>query len=464
MLEGGIRSRSQLGFDDGTEMESLATDFRRDRCRKTLDGEGFSYVILIGIILGTALTILETMPDLRDHLASFEVMDYMLGIAFTAELCLRVYVSNSYSEFFTNGYNLVDFFAIVPSFLQLLLMLWHAEVHKMHQAMDSMRAFRVVRLLRLARVFRVFRLLHEWNIVPQMDLLLAVLLEAASHSIVIVMLLGLMSLMAACAIYVVDLPGCQGGSQSETRLPVSGISTELTCTDEQMSFQSIPAAWWWAIETMTTVGYGDVIPVTISGKVLGALVCVLGVLLIAHGSAQFTADFRQRWLRLQATHSMKRLDTDWDMIEELDVLDRRLLAFEESLGQLMDQVVLAAAAAESRVPREEIAPFTQALESHATSLSSGLCVFLHEAMQAAELRPKDGARDLLAEEAKEPEEIASAAKDADEVILEMPHGQGEQASEEEPPPPADPSAREDTLASQEGVGVALPEEDQEDES
>jgi len=319
-------------------------------------------------------------------------LDALIAIFFSIELCLRFYVSNSVWEFFTNCFNIIDILAVLPNYVEWVLMLWHLEVHNMHQAADSMRALRmtrIIRLVRLARMARVARVVKEWNALSQMELLLKVFVEETAHGsgATSLMLLSLISLTFACMMYLLDEPSCQSADDASSWM-MSDLNVPMDPCEDTFAFNSLPSAWWWALETLTTVGFGDVTTTSISGKFLSAFCCLCGVAFLSHFSAQFSMHFCQRWLRLQATHQMKEQIDDgvplqqFSASKELEHLDDLLLGFEESLTELVDQVTLAVVAG----PKDSsplMVALSRSVEAQGHILNSAMCAFLHEALTPA---------------------------------------------------------------------------------
>eukprot|EP00435_Cladocopium_sp_Y103_P037761 s1017_g10.t1 len=385
--------RMSMGSAGETSAMTVSKETRREQYRKMLDGEnsGVFHVILAAILFGTAVTIVETMPEMRNHIVLFQFLDTAIALFFTAEICLRFYVSSSYLEFFTNCFNIIDILAVVPNYVSWMMMLSHLEAHNIHQAADSMRALRmtrIIRLVRLARMARVARLVKEWHALSQMELLLKVFVEETAHGsgATSLMLLGLISLTFACLIYVADEPNCQSAQDASSWM-VSDLDLPMDPCEDTFIFNSLPSSWWWAVETLTTVGFGDVMPTAFVAKFLSALCCLCGVAFLAHFSAQFSMHFCQRWLRLQATHKMKEQMDEGDTTsvvgrqngssKELERLDELLLAFEESLTELVDEVALEAVAGQKGC--NIMLALTRSIEAHGHILNSGICAFLHEA-------------------------------------------------------------------------------------
>lgn len=433
-MEGEPRERRMsMGSAGEVSAVTISKEGRREQYRKMLDGEnsGVFHVILAAILFGTAVTIVETMPEMRNHIVLFQFLDTVIAIFFSAELLLRFYVSSSYLEFFTNCFNIIDILAVVPNYVSWMMMLSHLEAHNIHQAADSMRALRmtrIIRLVRLARMARVARLVKEWHALSQMELLLKVFVEETAHGngATSLMLLGLISLTFACLIYVADEPDCQSAQDASSWM-VSDLDLPMDPCEDTFIFNSLPSSWWWAVETLTTVGFGDVMPTASLAKFLSALCCVCGVAFLSHFSAQFSMHFCQRWLRLQATHKMKEQMDEGDTTsvvgvaggrpngsKELERLDELLLAFEESLTELVDEVALAAVAGHKGC--NIMLALTRSIEAHGHILNSGICAFLHEALTAAMSTPKldgdDGeARDEAEESIKSDSELPHMRED-----------------------------------------------------
>ncbi|KAK2510297.1 hypothetical protein Q9233_017880, partial [Columba guinea] len=168
---------------------------------------------------------------------------------FSLELLVRLLASPSKAAFFRSAMNLIDLVAIAPYFVAL-----GAELASRRGAGQPAMALAVLRVVRLVRVFRVFKLSRHSTGLQ----ILGRTLRASMRELgllIFFLLIGVV--LFSSAVYFAE------------------------AEDAATAFTSIPQAFWWAVVTMTTVGYGDMAPVTAGGKLVGSLCAIAGVLTIS---------------------------------------------------------------------------------------------------------------------------------------------------------------------------------------
>ncbi|KAI4877935.1 hypothetical protein NFI96_012373, partial [Prochilodus magdalenae] len=167
---------------------------------------------------------------------------------FSFELLMRFACSPSKMHFFKDVMNVIDFFAIIPYFVTL-----GTELAKAKGGTPTM-SLAIVRVIRLVRVFRIFKLSrHSKGLQILGQTLKASLRELAL--LIFFLFIGVILFSSAVYFAEVDSP--------------------------DTAFTSIPEAFWWAVVSMTTVGYGDMYPVTVGGKLVGSMCAIAGVLTIS---------------------------------------------------------------------------------------------------------------------------------------------------------------------------------------
>lgn len=204
-------------------------------------GKFFDVALLIAILLSILIVMLESVEDINAQYGSFfYTAEWVLTGLFTLEYILRIVSIKSPSKYIFSFYGIIDLLSILPTFLELIFI------------GQGTRSLMVIRSLRLVRVFRVFKLgrnLGEG----------AIMLNALKKSIpkITVFLIFILSLclILGTVMYIIETP--------------------------EQGFTSIPRSIYWAIVTLTTVGYGDISPATALGQTIASVIMIMGYAIIA---------------------------------------------------------------------------------------------------------------------------------------------------------------------------------------
>eukprot|EP00933_Yihiella_yeosuensis_P029826 TRINITY_DN23479_c0_g3_i1.p1 TRINITY_DN23479_c0_g3~~TRINITY_DN23479_c0_g3_i1.p1 ORF type:complete len:596 (-),score=94.46 TRINITY_DN23479_c0_g3_i1:47-1834(-) len=362
-----------------------------------------TYYSLVGLIIGsTVLTIIDTMPEMREYRSLFQALDYFITAAFTVELCLRLYISESAIAFFSSCYNLIDLISVMPGYVELFLLAYSEDNDEIHQAVGSMRTLRMTRVIRLVRVIRIVRLVNvdDHKYLEQMVLLVRVSVEAGQTGFAsILMLLGVTTLFAASLIYLCEPPTCEEvisrsmGLEGATftvnasqLVSLSPSKPHLDFCSEKRDFESILSSWWWAMGTLTTIGYGDVVPATVMGKLVGGVMCIGAGMILAIAVSQFAYHFGERWTREQAKNRVKRNFVGNDvLVQEQEELEELLEYFQDSLQKLVGKVAAVCVEAGNGSTPDALRPMKLSIEGNAAALTSGTCSYLYEVLDEAML-------------------------------------------------------------------------------
>jgi voltage-gated potassium channel len=206
---------------------------------ETPAGKAFDVALLVLILTSVVAVCLESVAPFRErHGPALRAAEWVFTGLFTIEYGLRLIAVRRPFAYARSFFGVVDLLAILPTYLSALV--------------PGAQSLLVIRALRLLRVFRVFKLVH---FVGESRLLVAAL-RASAHKITIFLFTVLMIvIIVGAAMYVIE--------------------------GEDSGFTSIPRSIYWAIVTMTTVGYGDIAPASALGQVLASLLMILGYGIIA---------------------------------------------------------------------------------------------------------------------------------------------------------------------------------------
>jgi voltage-gated potassium channel len=215
---------------------------------ETPAGKIFDEVLLGAIVVSVLAVILESDPVLRVRYDQpFDVLEWTFTLIFSLEYLLRLLCVGHPLRYARSFFGVVDLLSIVPSFLGLLVSGGHV--------------FLVVRCLRLMRIFRVLKL---GAYLEESELLWNAITAARRKISVFLMAMVILVIVIGAVLYTIEGP--------------------------ERGFRSIPVGIYWAIVTITTVGYGDVAPVTPLGRFIASAVMLLGYSIIAVPTGIITAE------------------------------------------------------------------------------------------------------------------------------------------------------------------------------
>jgi voltage-gated potassium channel len=232
-------------------LRSQAGDWRRrlaiifeDEEPRSAVTRAFNLALALLIIANVGCVVLESVEPIRSHFAAgFDAFEQVATAIFAIEYVLRAWACVDFHEvrsrdpvwgrlrYLRSFFALVDLLSVLPALFGFL------------GAAD----LRVLRLLRLLRMLKLVR--HSTTF----GLLFAVLREEAQSITALLFVLLLTVTISGSLMFMIEGP------------------------EQPAVFTSIPVAMWWAIETLTTVGYGDIVPITAAGRVVGGVVSIIGI-------------------------------------------------------------------------------------------------------------------------------------------------------------------------------------------
>jgi voltage-gated potassium channel len=222
----------------------------------TRAGRRFDILLVILILLSIIVVILDSVPSIRGHYeTAIHVLEWVFTILFTLEYLARLLCVARPARYATGFFGVIDLLSVLPTYLSLFV--------------PGAAGFLNIRILRLLRVFRIFKLalyIEEYTRLGEA-------LKASGRKILVFLSVVLMAvLILGTAMYVVEGP--------------------------EHGYTSIPMAMYWAVVTMTTVGYGDITPGTNLGKMLASFMMLLGWGILAVPTGIVTAEMTsQRFSR-----------------------------------------------------------------------------------------------------------------------------------------------------------------------
>ena len=215
----------------------------------TKEGKMFDIVLLIAILASVLVVVLESVPMYQAVYGRlFTIIEWVFTIFFTIEYIMRLYAVHKPLKYATSFFGVVDLMSILPTFIAIIF--------------SGAQSLMIVRGLRLLRVFRIFKLA---NYLSEGQVIMEALRSSRRKILVFVVFILIMVSIFGSIMYLVE-----GGPNEQ--------------------FDSIPRSIYWSIVTLTTVGYGDISPVTPLGQAIAAFIMISGYAIIAVPTGIVTAE------------------------------------------------------------------------------------------------------------------------------------------------------------------------------
>lgn len=242
---------------------------------ETPAGKWFDITLILVILASVLVVMLDSIPDYHAaHGLLFLQIEWVFTAIFTIEYLVRLWCTSNRRAYALSIYGIVDLLALLPTYLSLLL--------------PQTAPLLIIRLLRILRIFRVLRLL---SLLKEANDLAGALRRSVRKIFVFFSIMIIIATIFGCLIYVIEGP--------------------------DHGFKSIPHSIYWAIVTITTVGYGDVTPQTPLGQALSAVGMLIGYAVIAVPTGIVTAELTvTQHLRHQATARLSRNCSNCASVEE----------------------------------------------------------------------------------------------------------------------------------------------------
>jgi len=220
-------------------------------------GKFFDIALLSLILVSTFIIMMESVPKLdKKFHVYFIISEWVISVFFTVEYWARIAVLKNKKHYIFSFFGIIDFLSLVPFYLSFFF--------------PVTKYFLIFRMLRMLRVFRVFNLLDFMN---DGSVIVRALRNSSRKIYIFLLFLIIFSVIVGSLMFMVE-----GG---------------------RPGFETIPQSIYWAVVTVTTVGYGDVSPITPMGKFFAVILMLAGYSIIAVPTGIVTAEMRNKRQNLE---------------------------------------------------------------------------------------------------------------------------------------------------------------------
>lgn len=240
-------------------------------------GKLFDVVLIWSIILSVILVIVESVHEYSiEFQPLFTAGEWLFTVLFLLEYICRIYVVRKKTAYIFSFFGIIDLLSVLPTMVSLLI--------------PGAQYLMVIRILRLLRVFRVFKLA---GYIAEAEVLLKALIASSRKILVFLSTIAVLVVVIGAIMYVIEGPA--------------------------HGFRDIPTSIYWAVVTLTTVGYGDISPQTGVGMFFASIVMVMGYAIIAVPTGIMTVelsnlDRKRSKPTTQVCHNCMREGHDYDAV------------------------------------------------------------------------------------------------------------------------------------------------------
>lgn len=214
-------------------------------------GRAFDVVLIVAILLSVLIVLLASVPQLQaEYGRSFYIAEWIVTVLFSIEYIARIIVTTNRLRYAFSFFGLIDLLSTIPTYLSLFI-----------PGSESLIVIRMLRVLRIFRILKMGRYIREAQIIAEA-------LRASIYKIIV---------FISAVLVLVTIMGT--------------LMYLIEGTTEGSLFSSIPMSIYWAIVTLTTVGFGDIVPHTVAGQILASIIMLMGYAIIAVPTGLVTAEF-----------------------------------------------------------------------------------------------------------------------------------------------------------------------------